>query len=155
MIGSTTTRCGRCAMPTSDEKPVSLLDTSAAVAFLVGDHKQHDATFEALADRQLGLAGHAAFETFSVLTRIPPPARRAPAVAHRLLSANFPHTRFLSQERAAVLLDALAGHRLAGSSVYDALVAAAAVEHGHRLVTRDRRALDTYRELGADVETLG
>jgi predicted nucleic acid-binding protein len=39
------------------------VDTSAAVAFLVPDHKHHDATFEALAQHQLGLAGHAAFET--------------------------------------------------------------------------------------------
>ncbi|MGH4006982.1 MAG: hypothetical protein ACRDTH_02220 [Pseudonocardiaceae bacterium] len=87
----------------------TLVDTSTAVAFLVPDHKHHDATFEALAQRQLGLAGHAAFETFSVLTRLPPPARRTPAAASRLLAANFPHTRFLSDDRAAALLTSLAG----------------------------------------------
>ncbi len=149
-----TTRCERCAMPTSAEQPVCLLDTSAAIAFLVGDHKQHDATFDALADRELGMAGHAAFEAFSVLTRMPPPARRTPAAARRLLLSNFPHTRFLSQQQAETLLDALAGYPIAGGSVYDALVAAAALEHGRTLVTRDRRALATYRELGADVEML-
>jgi len=31
--------------------------------------------------------------------------------------------------------------------VYDALVGAAAVQHGLTLVTRDRRAADTYRRL--------
>jgi len=38
--------------------------------------------------------------------------------------------------------------------VYDALVGAAAAEHRLVLVTRDRRALDTYRALGVDVELL-
>lgn len=132
----------------------TLLDTSAAVAFLVADHKHHDATFEALAQRQLGLAGHAAFETYSVLTRLPPPARRTPAAVSRLLAANFPHTRFLSGDRAAALLASLAGNVLAGGAVYDALVGAAAVEHELTLVTRDRRALDIYRMIDVAVELL-
>lgn len=139
-------------MPTSG-KPL-LLDTSAAVAFLVADHAHHDEVFTALADRELGLAGHAAFETFSVLTRLPPPARRTPAVVTRLLDANFPHSRFLSADAAAVLLASLAASRIAGGSVYDGLVGAAAREHGLTLVTRDRRALETYRELGVDVELI-
>lgn len=147
-----TTTFGHCAMATSASP--TLLDTSAAVAFLVPDHKHHDATFGALAQRQLGLAGHAAFETFSVLTRLPPPARRTPAAASRLLAANFPHTRFLSGDRAAALLTSLAGNGLAGGAVYDALVGAAAVEHELTLVTRDKRALDTYRALDVTVELL-
>jgi predicted nucleic acid-binding protein len=141
-------------MPTSASGAACLLDTSAAVALLVADHEQHEATFDALADRELGLAGHAAYETFSVLTRLPPPARRTPAAVHRLLSANFPHSRFLSGQRAAALLAALAGHGIAGGSVYDALVGATALEHGLRLVSRDRRALETYRELAVDVEMI-
>jgi predicted nucleic acid-binding protein len=132
----------------------TLLDTSAAVAFLVTDHKHHEATFDALKRCQLGLAGHAAFETFSVLTRLPPPARRTPAAVSRLLAANFPHTRFLSDGRAAALLTSLAGNGLAGGAVYDALVGATAVEHQLTLVTRDRRALDTYRTLDVTVELL-
>jgi predicted nucleic acid-binding protein len=139
-------------MPTSSSH--ALLDTSAAVAFLVADHKHHDATFEALAQRQLGLAGHAAFETFSVLTRLPPPARRTPPAVARLLAVNFPHTRFLSADRAAALLTSLPGNGLAGGAVYDALVGAAALEHELTLVTRDKRALDTYRTLDITVELL-
>jgi predicted nucleic acid-binding protein len=38
--------------------------------------------------------------------------------------------------------------------VYDALVGAAAREHGVKLATRDRRALETYRALEAQVELL-
>lgn len=141
-------------MPTSGNPTICLLDTSAAVAFLVGDHEQHGRTFDALADRALGLAGHAAFETFSVLTRLPAPGRRTPEAVHRLLTSNFPHTSFLSGERAATLLAALGEHGIAGGSVYDALVGAVAVEHGRPLVTRDRRALGTYSELGVDVELI-
>jgi predicted nucleic acid-binding protein len=36
---------------------------------------------------------------------------------------------------------------IAGGAVYDALVGAAAVEHGVPLMTRDRRAADTYRRI--------
>lgn len=107
---------------------------------------------ELLEGKRLGLSGHAAFETFSVLTRLPPPARRSPAVVARLLRENFPAGRFLSREGTAALLDRLAEGEVAGGSVYDALVGAAAVEHGLRLATLDRRALDTYRVLGVDVE---
>jgi predicted nucleic acid-binding protein len=139
--------------PTSGERP-DLLDTSAAIALLVQDHADHESTFAALANRQLGLAGHAAFETFSVLTRLPSTARLVPAAAYRLLSANFPHTRFLGPERSTALLAELADRRIAGGSVYDALVGATAVEHGLTLVSRDHRALETYRALGVDVEFL-
>ena len=139
---------------TSGNTGTYLVDTSAAVALLVGGHDQHDATFEALADRRLGLAGHAAFETFSVLTRLPSPSRRTPVTVARLLAVNFPDSRFLSIEGAAELLTSLADHGVAGGSIYDALVGAAAVEHGLTLVSRDRRALDTYRELGVQVEML-
>lgn len=141
-------------MPTRPSGPISLLDTSAAIAFLVSDHEAHDDTFAALADRRLGLAGHAAFETYSVLTRLPPPARLTPQSAARLISSNFPYNRFLSSERAAALLTDLPGHAVAGGAVYDALVGAAAREHGLPLVSLDRRAMNTYRALDVDVELL-
>lgn len=141
-------------MPTSAEGPEVLVDTSAAVPFVVADHEHHDATFAALVERPLGLAGHAAFETFSVLTRLPTPARRTPKAVTQVLAANFPHSRFLGAQRAAELLERLAGNGIAGGSVYDALVGETAVEHGLTLVTRDRRALDTYRALGVDVQLI-
>jgi predicted nucleic acid-binding protein len=131
------------------------VDTSVAVALVVSDHRDHDETFEALEGRRLGLAGHAAFETFSVLTRLPPPARRTPSTVARLLEANFPGSRFLSERAAQSLLAELASRKIAGGSVYDALVGAAANEHGRTLATRDRRALDTYRALEVHVEIIG
>jgi predicted nucleic acid-binding protein len=141
-------------MPTRDSGPEVLVDTSVAVALVVGAHEHHLSTMEAIGDRRLGLAGHAAFETFSVLTRLPAPARRPPEVVARLLAENFPENRFLSPGRAAALLDELAKAGIAGGSVYDALVAATAIEHGLKLATRDERALATYRALHADVEVL-
>lgn len=140
------------APSTSDDAPDLLVDTSVAVALSVADHAHHEMVFKALSGRSLGLAGHAAFETYSVLTRMPAPARLTPAAALRVLRANFPHTRFLSSRSAAELLATLPGHGLAGGSVYDALVGAVAKEHGITLGTRDRRAAQTYRALDLDVE---
>lgn len=139
---------------TSADPSPDLLDTSAAVALLVQDHEHHESTFAALAGRALGLAGHAAFETYSVLTRLPAASRLVPQAVQRLLSANFPYSRFLGVERTAMLLARLADDGIAGGAVYDALVGATAMEHGLTLVSRDRRAWDTYRALGVTVEML-
>jgi predicted nucleic acid-binding protein len=128
-----------------------VLDTSVAIALTVTGHTDHVATFEAVGDLRLGLAGHAAYEAYSVLTRLPAPARRTPATVARLLAASFPHTRFLDADAAALLAD-LPARGIAGGSVYDALVAAADAHHRLRLATRDRRALDTYRALHVDIE---
>lgn len=144
--------CACSAMPTRDNRPPDVLvDTSAALALVVTDHTAHASVLEALHGKRLGLSGHAAFETFSVLSRLPGPARRRPAPVSRLLTENFPASRFLSAEAAAELLETLAGKGIAGGQVYDALVGAAAVEHDVVLATRDRRALDTYRALGVRV----
>lgn len=140
--------------PAGAEQPDLLIDTSAAVALVTSDHEHHETTVRAVDGRRLGLAGHAAFEAFSVLTRLPPPARRTPIAVARLLATNFPHSRFLSTERAESLMGELHTLGMAGSAVYDALVGACAREHDVTLATRDRRALDTYRALGVHVELL-
>jgi len=131
--------------------PELLVDTSVAVALSVADHEAHAAVLEAVAGRRIGLAGHAAFESFSVLTRLPAPARRTPAAVSRLLATNFPYTRFLSQAATSALLSRLAEAGVSGGSVYDALVGATAAEHRVRLLTRDLRALATYRALDVDL----
>lgn len=55
-----------------------LVDTSAAMALLVTDHEHLEPTFAALSGRDLGLCGHAAFESCSVLTRLPGHQRLSP-----------------------------------------------------------------------------
>ena len=141
-------------MPARSRRAELLVDTSVAVALSVADHEHHDSTLAALSGRGLGLAGHAAFETFSVLTRLPTPARRSPSTIARLLSTTFPHTRFLGAEISESLFASFAEAGIAGGSVYDALVGSCANEHGLVLATRDRRALETYRALNVQVELL-
>lgn len=131
-----------------------LVDTSVAVALAVADHANHEAVVQAVGGRTLGLAGHAAFETFSVLTRLPAPARRGPVVIARLLRVTFPGTRFLGARASAALLAELGDADVAGGAVYDALVGAVAREHRLTLATRDRRALDTYRALDVTAELI-
>jgi len=139
-------------MPSSADRPDVLVDTSIAVPFVLEDHDFHDPVVEAMGGRTLGLAGHAAFETFAVLTRMPSPARRSPASAARLIEWNFPETRWLGSQAAADLAESLGLLGLAGGAVFDALVAAAAREHNLILATRDLRATRTYRAIEARVE---
>jgi predicted nucleic acid-binding protein len=141
-------------MPTKSERVDVLADTSVAVAIVVEDHEHHAATLRVVGNRRVGLAGHAAFETFSVLTRLPSPARRSPEVVVRLLSANFPLTKYLSASGAEALLPRFASLGIAGGSVYDALVGAAAAEVGLVLLTRDARAIPVYRALQVDIEVI-
>lgn len=140
-------------MPTSAEPKLVLVDTSVAVAAPLVDHRHHDATVAALRVRTIGLAGHAAYETFSVLTRLPAPARRRTGEIARLLAHNFPATRYLSAEGAGLLFDELERLEIAGGAVYDELFSAAASEHGAVLDTRDCRELDTYRARGGHRRT--
>jgi predicted nucleic acid-binding protein len=141
-------------MPTRSKAPDVLVDTSVAVALMVADHQHHKATSRQLGQRRLGLAGHAAFETYSVMTRLPPPARRTPATVAQMIAVNFPFSRYLSAGQAAEVITTIADQGIGGGSIYDALIAAVAAEYGIRLATRDRRALDTYRIFGIDLEVL-
>ena len=138
-------------MPTdtgADERAVVLLDTSAAIALVLEDHDAHAATVAAVAGHRLGLAGHAWFETYSVLTRLPGHLRRTPAAAGRLLTHNFPASAFLDASTTARLGAEFARLEIGGGAVYDALVGAAARHRGQPLLTRDARAWPTYAALG-------
>ncbi|TDE14024.1 type II toxin-antitoxin system VapC family toxin [Jiangella asiatica] len=140
-------------MPTNAE-PDFLVDTSVAVPLVVADHEHHETVTGALRGARLGLSGHAAFEAFSVLTRLPPPARRTARAATQLITVNFPLSRHLSPSVAAELIDRLAAAGISGGAVYDALVGATAREHRVVLCTRDRRALETYRALDVEVKLI-
>jgi predicted nucleic acid-binding protein len=131
-----------------------LVDTSVAVPLVTRDHTDHAAVTSAVGRRRAGLAGHAAFETYSVLTRLPAPARRSPAAVLRLLASNFPESRFLPEAAAAALLAGLASAGIAGGAVYDALIGAVSAHHRLPLLTRDARAVGTYRLLDAPYELL-
>ena len=131
-----------------------LLDTTAAIALILEDHEGHVALVDAVRGRRLGLAGHAWFETYSVLTRLPGGLRRSPEDAHRILARNFPASRFLDEGSATDLAKDLASLGIAGGSVYDALVGAAARQHRRPLLSRDTRARSTYDALAVRVEAV-
>jgi len=132
-----------------------LIDTSVAVALLVEDHVAHEVCRIALADCALGLAGHAMFETMSVLSRLPAPQRRSVRVIHEAIEHSFPRTRFLSEHATRSAAARMGKLGIGGGAVYDALVAAAAVEQGLPLVSRDQRALPTYQAMGAQLVLVG
>jgi predicted nucleic acid-binding protein len=136
----------------AEARQVVLLDTSTAIALVVEDHEAHDATLEAVRGRRLGLAGHAWFETYSVLTRLPGGLRRSPRDALRILARNFPASGLLGEVEAAALGEELARLRISGGAVYDALVGAAARQHRQPLTSRDARARPVYDALAVEIE---
>lgn len=148
----TPTRSGTCDLPTNVEHV--LVDTSAALALVQRENPFHRAAGARLAGCRRGMAGHAAVELLSVLTRLPPPQRVSPAAALRLQQNNFPDSRFLSDTDTAALLREFAEAGLAGGALYDGLVGAAARKHKLLLVTCDRRAEPTYRTLRVSYELL-
>ncbi|GAA3670048.1 PIN domain-containing protein [Microbacterium marinilacus] len=135
-------------MPTSAEL---LLDTSAAVALVQPTHVHHRDVLDHVRGRALGLAGHAAIETYSVLTRLPGAQRVSAAVAARMIEVNFPRSHALSAAGGRRAPSRFAAAGIAGGAVYDGLVALAAEEARIALLTCDRRAVDTYARLGVDV----
>ncbi len=122
-----------------------LADTSVAVALCSADHPRHRAAIRCVGDRPLGLAGHAWFETFSVLTRLPPPGRRSPQDVISMMRENFPETVFISAAEQHSFTLELPSLTISGGAIYDALVALAVRKSGASLITADRRALPTYR----------
>src|SRR3954462_15728561 len=139
----------------ADRDEVLLLDTSAAIALVVEDHEAHATALEAVRGRRLGLAGHAWFETYSVLTRLPGALRRSPVDVAAVLAHNFPGTVFLDEEAAATLGGELPRLGISGGAVYDALVGRAARRHGLDVVSGDSRARAVYEALGVRVRVVG
>lgn len=127
-------------------------DTSVAVAAFASWHEHHRLALGVL-DRRPRLSAQAALETYSVLTRLPPPHRAPPGLVRDFLVANFEEPLLtLTPEAHASLISELADADVAGGAAYDGLIAAVAREHDGTLVTLDRRARSTYERLGVSVE---
>lgn len=143
-------------MPTDTDADgeVVLLDTSVAIAVIVEDHELHASALEVVQGRRLGLSGHAWFETYSVLTRLPGANRRSPADALRLLAHNFAASAFLGEDESGALGPEIARLGVSGGAVYDALVGAAARTHRRRLLSADGRAQAVYDTLGVELEVI-
>lgn len=130
-------------------------DTSVVVAAFASWHEHHNRAREAL-DRGLRLIDHCALETYSVLTRLPPPHRCAADVVGDFLRARFVEP-FLRMDgplyRDFVL--ALPEHSVTGGGAYDALVAATAAAYSASLISCDRRAALVYESYGLRATFIG
>ncbi len=129
-------------------------DTSLVVAAFASWHQQHEAARRAL-DGGLRLIEHCALETYSVLTRLPPPHRASGAVVRDFLSARFPLPLLRLSARAyREFVFGLPDQEVTGGAAYDALVAATAAGNRADLVTCDRRAVPVYERYGVRAQLL-
>jgi predicted nucleic acid-binding protein len=131
------------------------VDTSVAIAAVDAGHAAHAPCRDAVRALHPALAGHAAFETHAVLTRMPAGLAVDAPTAADLLARTFPEVAWLSPAQAVALLRRVGPLGVTGGMVYDALVGEAARAAGLTLLTRDRRALATYDLLGVEYELVG
>ena len=129
-------------------------DTSLVIAAFASWHESHEAARRAL-DDGLRLIEHCALETYSVLTRLPPPHRASSGVVRDFLTARFPQPFLrLSEHAYRNFILGLPDHGVTGGAAYDALVAATAAGCNAELVTCDRRALSIYERYGVRTRLL-
>jgi predicted nucleic acid-binding protein len=133
---------------------VRAVDTSVVVAAFASWHEQHESARKAL-DGGARLIDHCSLETYSVLTRLPPPHRCTGEVVRDFLRLRFtdPYLRLDGREHKEFVFG-LPEHAVTGGAAYDALVAATAVAHSAELITCDRRASSIYERYGARVVLL-
>lgn len=131
------------------------VDTSVAVAAIDAAHGVHAACRDAVRSCRPALAGHAAYEVYAVLTRMPGDLAVDPADAASLVARAFPEVVWLDPAASAQLRSRLPQLGIIGGSVYDALVGQAALAAGRCLLTRDLRARRTYELLGVDIALVG
>jgi predicted nucleic acid-binding protein len=127
---------------------VKAADTSLVVAAFATWHEHH-APARRVLDGGVRMIEHCALETYSVLTRLPPPHRSPGPVVRDFIRSRFPQPFLrlgVPAYRAFVL--GLPEHEVSGGAAYDALVAATAAASGAELVTCDRRAAAIYDSYG-------
>jgi predicted nucleic acid-binding protein len=131
---------------------VIAVDSSVAIAGFASWHERHAAALTVMA-RRPRLVAHSALETYSVLTRLPPPHRAQAGLVERFLRKRFPEALLcLSDAGHQGLVSLLAEQHIAGGQVYDALIGLTATEHGVTLVSFDQRAALVYETVGTTVE---
>jgi predicted nucleic acid-binding protein len=130
-------------------------DSSVAIAALLDGHPAHAAAADALASCTATI-GHVAAEAYSVLTRMPPPNQADPATAADVLAERLPSTFLtLSGGEYAKAPARLAAAGIGAGATYDGLIALTALKHDLELLTRDLRAVRSYRALGIRFTTIG
>lgn len=129
------------------------VDTSVAVPLLLTTHPQHEQVQDWAKDRSLSLGPRATLETYAVLTRLPGSNRLRAEDAVALLDENF-DLGAQAPTPGVTLPTTLAMARISGGASYDAVIALEAVTAALPLASRDRRAQETYRRMGASVDPL-
>lgn len=125
-------------------------DSSVTVPAALRSHEAHAAAAVAI-PADAALIAQVAMETYSVLTRLPRERRITSGNALEFLSRSFRLPPLpLSAGGYGRLLELAASNAIVGGAVYDAVVAATALEHGATLLTLDRRAERVYRLVGVD-----
>lgn len=127
-------------------------DTSVLIAGFATWHEGHTSALRAL-NRGVRLIAHTALETYSVLTRLPPPHRVVPVAVHAYLTG-ITSGDYLTLDPPSHrgLIDHLAEHDVTGGATYDALIGMTAKAAGATLLTRDLRAVPIYERLRLEFE---
>jgi predicted nucleic acid-binding protein len=124
------------------------------VAAFASWHEHHDLARTTL-DEGARLIEHCALETYSVLTRLPPPHRSPGELVRDFLRLRFSEAYLRLDARAyRQFVLGLPEQGITGGAAYDAIVAATAVAHSAQLMSCDRRAAPTYERFGARVVLL-
>jgi predicted nucleic acid-binding protein len=127
-------------------------DSSVLIPALASSYEGHERCLTALAGRSPRLIAHVAFETTSVLSRVPKGLRMTPVAVREALDQDFPGPWLaLDADAQRVCLDRAVHAGLSGGALYDALIAATAREHRVTLLSADRRARTAYEAMGVDV----
>jgi predicted nucleic acid-binding protein len=129
-------------------------DSSVLIAALASYHTTHERAIDAVGDSPR-LIAHVAYETCSVLSRMPEDRRMEAAVVLDALEREFPEPWLaLGPDAQHACLRRAVDAGLRGGALYDALIAATAREHDATLLTADRRARDAYEAMGVQVSYL-
>lgn len=130
------------------------VDTSVVVAAFATWHEGHAAA-AAVLGRGPRIPAHVVLETYSVLTRLPPPHRAPADVVGAFLAGRFREAPLALPARGYQAIVELASREgITGGAIYDAVIAATALHAGATLVTRDERARVTYERVRVPYELL-
>jgi predicted nucleic acid-binding protein len=131
---------------------VIAVDSSVVIAAFASWHERHHVATSVL-NRRPRLVAHAAVETYSVLTRLPPPHRSDATVVDEFLRQRFPRPFLcLPEPRYRDLITTMAKTQILGGRIYDAMIGLTAADHGATLITLDHRAALVYDAVGAAAE---
>lgn len=132
---------------------LTAVDSSLLIPAVAPWHAEHARADEALGGiGDLRMIGHVVLETYSWLTGNRP--RTPPKVAAELLRRLPGPPLVLSAEGHIRMVELAGGSGIMGGAMYDALIAATALEAGARLLSRDERAARTYAAIGVRFELL-